>query len=353
MGFNKQHPILGYSPHMMFKPFLSGLIHEDSIKLSEQFNFGHREILLAANSLDTSSIFSASIPHGWLVESNIRPYPIVRRKNLKPYPVLSWSKRSEIALKSQSKRPVFTIGSPWSHLLRSIGINLRTLNSYPQLSHTRNSTMLYMPSHSIHGGTAVHNFRIDKLRERFDLKSVTVCLFWLDFINPKTYAFFSEQNCDVICIGFKGASAYDHPWSDAGGRVEFLPNLFKVLSRFDIIALDDVSTPFWYAVSLGKNVYITVEESQFNWMENGSSEVIKWNNAKCLDIVKPGLSKIMKKELIEYDSELHEISLSEVGWDYTLGFTDLLSEIDLLIPKQIDKDIASPITAFISSFDTR
>jgi hypothetical protein len=338
---------------MKFKPFISGLIHGESVKLSEQFNFGHREILLASNNLDTSSIFSASIPHGWLVESNIRPYPIVRRKNLKPYPVLSWSKRSEIALKNQSKRPVFTIGSPWSHLLRSIGINLRTLNPYPQPSPAQNSTILYMPSHSIYGGTAVHNFKIDKLRERFDPESVTVCLFWLDFINPKTYSFFSEQNCDVICMGFKGASANDHPWSDVGGRVEFLPNLFSILSRFDVIALDEVSTPFWYAVSLGKSVYITVEESQFKWMENGNSEVIKWNNAECLEIVKPGLSKIMKKGLIEYDSELHEISLSEVGWDYTLGFTDLLSELDILIPEKIDKNIASPIAKFISSFDNK
>jgi hypothetical protein len=327
---------------------LSTFVHPKEVLLSEQFNFGHREVLLAANNMDLRAILLASVPHGWGLDSNIRPYPIIRKKNLKPYPILAWSKSSQEKFIQGSDRKVFITGSPWAHLLKSIQVNPRDFKNDSNLTIGNSRKLLYLPSHSIHGGSVEHLTSIDQMRKAFGVESVTVCLFWLDFVNPKTRIFYEQQGCKLVCVGYKGASGFETPWTAIGGRIDFLPNLYKLFSEFSLIAMDEVSTPFWYALSLGKAIAITEDANRFTWTENHNPTEIVLTNENSLERVRQGLSSILKSPVIEATNEILELALSEIGWDYTQRFTEVVQDEKLLFHGLIDQQPGNSINDFIS-----
>ena len=85
---------------MSIREFLGAWFYPPEVQLSEQFNFGHREILIASNNLDPQTLFLGSLQHGWYENDPLQPVSQIRNRKLKPYPFLTWSLRQKYFLEA-------------------------------------------------------------------------------------------------------------------------------------------------------------------------------------------------------------------------------------------------------------
>ena len=251
-------------------------------------------------------------------------------------------------MRKHGNKRVFVSGSPWAHLVRACKIDLsilhQTLNSAEKI--------LFFPSHSAPGALVSHDNSIQKLVYEYGHENITVCLFWIDFIDPEIRSFYRKFSVEVTCLGFRGSSGFETPWAPTGGRVMFLPNLLELISRHSIIAVNDVSTPFWYAITLGKRVLVTSEEEKIRvWNRNTYvDEILSYNS-----IVKSveGLPKFPIGVVIQPSIEIHELALQEVGWYESKSFWNGNLKTSITKQVDIDPDLVQPIHQFVSSRKSR
>jgi hypothetical protein len=320
--------------------FLAPWVYPEEVLLSEQFNYGHREVLLASNSMPQELIFLASLQHGW-THTRVGT-PLLKKRNLQNYPVMVWSSRIANGFPKANRNNVVVTGSPWVHLLRALGI------TPPFLPQPANSggKLVFFPSHSLPGASATHNYNIDNFIKTYGKHNVTVCLFWMDFIDPEIRAYYAKFSCQVVCLGYRGSSGFETPWAPTGGRTMFLPRLLDVLQSHDIVAVTDVSTPFWYALSLGKKLFITSKEENHR----------VWSRSTYIDF-KGSYSSFAKSEhdlpifpvgkVIEPTQELVQVALEELGWQESEGVMKSNEIGQLLKISELDKELINPLTRFI------
>ena len=327
---------------MNLRKRVSAWLYDERILLGEQFNFGHREILLACNKLDPTSLIRASIPHGWGEGTNSHDYPRYYRKFGKVYPLLSWSDRATESYKSKGHRNVLTTGSPWAHLLNATNQN----NASRQKRFEKK--VLYFPSHSIPGGTVDHYQNKLFLQNLSKLGDVTVCLFWLDFVDPITLSFFKKFGFDVKCVGYKGSAGFDSPWTPVGGRVSFLTNLLDLLNCADLVVLDSVSTTFWYALSLKKTVLLSTDLGESTWWGGSSPINILNSNRQILRKVDDSLIELDLDRPIEISNDLYMFALQEIGYGQINNFKEFIHNSKALRKNIIDSSILAPITDYLN-----
>lgn len=335
-----------YSGFVNLKRKVSPWVYSEEIQLSEQFAYGHREVLLASNKLDPSGLFLASIPHGWGPDVPGRPYPKVFKRSLSEYPILAWSSRTSADLKARGYKFPIPTGSPWAHLLSSLGLN--SIKESSSSKATDSNSSLYFPSHSIPGGEHYHNFNLKRVLSDISPTNLTVCLFWLDFINPRVRNYYSQFNCELVCVGYKGSTGFDIPWAPVGGREMFLPNLLELMERHDTIILETVSTPFWYATSLKKNIYLADLSVTATWWGESKSIDLSINNRELLELVDAELGKIGMNELIPTTDLLYERAKSELGFEHVDMFLNNVVEFKLIKANAIPASIADPLTDYIN-----
>jgi len=326
---------------------LSPFLYPEKVLLAEQFSYGHREAILASNKLDPSSIFLASIPHGWGPDSPGIPYPKTFSRRFQEYPVLTWSERSTIDLKSRGYRMPLTAGSPWAHLLTSIYGSDQ--NALIDQSRTQVDSLLYFPSHSIPGANHLHDSDVSLLLKSLRPKKITVCLFWLDFINPKVRELYERYNFELVCVGFKGSTGFDVPWAPIGGREIFLATLFKLISTHDIIACETISTPFWYAASLRKKLFLTSPSASSTWWGESRIRSLKINNLELLELVGAELVKLDLNQVILPSDYIQHIAMSELGWSHTSDFSELIQKHKLLKVGVLPHSLVEPMLTFVNS----
>jgi hypothetical protein len=324
---------------MSIRSSIAPYIYPPEVLLGEQFNFGNREVYLAANGIPGDSIFAASLQHGWAAR---RTEPPIRNRFFGVYPTLVWSKRIVDEMATSRSDKSIAIGSPWAHLIRACGVNPEIRNE----STNRRRKLLYFPSHSTPDSLASIELNIERLRREFKDVDVTVCLFWLDFVSPDNRAYFENLGCSVVCVGSRGSAALDTPWSPVGGRVLFMPRLLELILQSDIIGVAAVVSPLWYALSLGKTVYI----------EQGSEKLSTWTKDKRFtsDLtyeaakleIKSYLPKFSYQVEIEPTQSLQEIALAELGWEESQNFTPESIE-EFLEPTKLDPELLLPINRFI------
>jgi hypothetical protein len=227
----------------------SSWIHKPEVILSEQFNFGHREILLSCNGINPNIFINGLLQHGWYPDpENI---DFVRRKNLTFYPLYSWGDPF-LGLGLNPDR-IIPIGAPWLHLLKATGISSLTVKNLGISS----KRALYLPTHSL-PGYSLKNYGIGLDEYISSFGEFTVCLYWTDYIDPAVQNHYRSlfPGADIRCAGFKGSPGVESPWAPVGGRVMFLPNLLDFFLDAELIIFDQISTAFWYALSLGKKVLV-------------------------------------------------------------------------------------------------
>lgn len=322
----------------MFRKFISPWAYPLEVNLAEQFNFGHREVLFAANGMSFDSILGAKLQHGWYATPT--KVNIERTRWMKKRTSLVWSRRIASTLSNLGVNNSIVIGAPWVHLLRAL--NFDPLNS--DLNSISADNLLYFPNHS---GVGYHTFPtqdISVLAHISGVSKVSVSLFWKDFINPQVRQFYSREFSTLLCHGFRGSSGFEIPWSDEGGRTMFLPNLLVALKTHDIIVASPWSTAFWYALSLGKKIMIPNE-----------SELGHDYDFKQISKVKIGLEETLEQihlnlpigQVFHPNSEQIAYALDELGWDESLNIMSSRRILKLLKKTKISPEIGVEVCSFI------
>jgi hypothetical protein len=326
---------------MSIRTKLSSYLYPKEVHLAEQFNFGHREILLVANELPSQSIFLASIQHGWCT---IRTQAPIKNRKFSDYPTVVWSQRIAFDLKQKGVSNVLVGGSPWSHLLRACKVEPKI--SSKKLDKGR--SFLLFPSHSIPEALSESVPNLQRIWALEDIRDITVCLFWLDFVDPAIRNFYVNLGCKVTCVGSKGNSALDTPWSPVGGRLMFTPNLLDLINSHDVIGVGGISTPFWYALSLGKNVYIDKDTEDFKVWSTTGIRVDKYPYKSETLMATHSLPEFLYRQEITCTQELLDLSLEELGWSESLEFSRNLDS-KLMTTSKIDASLVAPIADYVNN----
>lgn len=333
-----------------FRETFGGFIYPPIVQLSEQFNYGHREVLLAANNLDPKIFFLGCLQHGWVSNALIQPTKNIKRNRLlRAYPHLVWTNKQRDFMIENGYKTVQAIGSPWSHLLKACKVQPGKRVDYKDGLKVRKRT-LYFPRHSIPGVTTNQNFDLAFLSKASSSSDLTVCLFWLDFVNPEVVARYQSTGAQVICLGYKGNVGIDTPWAPNGGRVMFLPNLLSLLNEYEIVATDEISTLFWYAASLGKTLILTAKTNQYEWWGEGEKQLFTNPSIELLASSSRLRNELKFNEPFEISDTLLKAALEEIGWQETQSFC---SDTKLHVPfKQIDflQDLSAPVSKFIIKY---
>ncbi len=332
---------------MFFRNALRSWVYPPEILLSEQFNFGHREILIAANKLQENTLFLASVQHGWDPGPAIGKRILTRR--MTQYSNLVWSKRIQEFLSRNGNYISTPIGAPWSHLLRACGINpyvpKTSSNDSSLPTHPR---VLYFPSHSSHGFLAIHQKNASFLNSLTLGNKVKVCLFWSDFVNPKVRELHLREGYEITCAGYRGSSGGEVPWSPLGGRILYLPSILEMIERAEIVVLDTIGTALWYAISLGKRIVLLNGSEKFQNWSSGSGVDMEIDVFTLMAKLDSNFPSIKLKEVQNSNNELLDYALSELGWKSTPNFLTLQKTLTAPLP-QLNSQLIDPIRNFIIS----
>lgn len=274
------------------KSILRPYLYSPEVILNEQFAYGAREIYQRFINFDPKKIIFAEVQHGWYLDSSWTSQSIVSNRQLnrrlKRYPLLVWSREIAQELNNPKFRSVYAVTSPWSLLLSSYE-KLKSRNLVPTYNEIPGSA-LYFPTHSFHGMKAfLDSTSAQNILKSQNFSSITTSLFWIDFINPHIREQF-ESFSKVTCMGIRAPAATETPWSDIGGRRNFLYQLHKAISEHQFIICDEFSTAAMAALTLGKQVFIT--KDKVNWQLIHRSEknpILELDNFKIIS--KFGLNK--------------------------------------------------------------
>lgn len=318
----------------VIKNYSSPFLYPEEVLLGEQFFFGHREILVNCLDLNPQTLFLATIQHGWTTEEYALKRPKVQKKFRGQFAEFVWSNRIAKTLERNGRESVYAVGSPWAHLIKRVGFW-----DYDARDHTNNRPkLIYFPNHSHHGWVATLGAPfLDEFSEQFE---ITICLYWLDYLDPAVMSIFSNKKFKIVCCGYRGSSSGEIPWANVGGRTSFLLKLYEHINTADVVLCDEVGSAFWYALSLGKLVKLVKLGVEYDsWDRNSldSKSRIIVDNQKLLQNGEVMLNFLdLKKEIRSQDVEL---AREELGWHET----DRLRELVINTPGLLKKDKELPL----------
>lgn len=210
---------------------------------SDQFIYGHREILLKHAGLDFSNQIIGVIQHGMYYdeEFNFRTPRFLGGKRSKFY---TFSIKHQKMANSSGYRNVHAIGAPWLYLKSYLDrASVFKGNEKPRI--------LVMPYHSQSIVPDVSSQRAKFRRARMFREIVgsseaTVCLHQVDFLDSATRLGFEHEGFSVTCMGGT-AGMY---WSSSGGRIQSLSTLYEIMSRHTHFLTDAIGTSLFYAITM-------------------------------------------------------------------------------------------------------
>lgn len=274
---------------------------------SEQFLYGGIDIIREYYGIEENRCLRAFLQHGWVYgdPTVYRPNAYVRGRLA---PDFIWSERVLHELTSVGKKEKYLIGSPWAHV-----VSLALEKKDPIANeNSLNNSLLYMPAHTYVGW----EFKVEPKLTNITLgrHRKYACLHWLDFINPTTRRLFIDSGYELTCAGYSGSS--EVPWTDNGGRKNFLKELFNLFKVHKLIVVDDISTPFWYALSIGKSVLINQSSMQYKYWSSQSRRTVhkQINTSDVSGLL--GIQPFPINEVINPDEFLISLARRELGFEY-------------------------------------
>jgi len=222
---------------------------------SEQFLYGHREILIDYAGLDARLAIKGSIEHGW---SPFGPSVGIPRFMGGRYLHLAWSSKVMKRIGIPFPQSVVAVGAPFLYLCERV------------VSHLQKSTLrqrrkfLFLPPHGTEDDSPVVEKLIDEYSKKFDPRESTVQLFWTEFLKPQVRNAYLEVGFEVTTAGFSGVTANEglgvavreRAMSTIGGRNLFLLNVLRNLATHSIVVAGSFGTSTLYAGYLNKEVHL-------------------------------------------------------------------------------------------------
>ena len=221
---------------------------------AEQFNYGHREIMLQYMGLDFShqligNLQHGSFPPGYEVDFRTPRYLWGRKSK---HWVFSKYLESNASLKGF--RNVIAIGAPWIYIPKS-----KVLTSSNE--NIKSNRVLIMPMHS--QGDSINQSTFESKINRAKLfrsavgdREATVCLHYFDYLDQDTRKSFEAVGFNVTCLGL---GSIPTPWSNATSRLTFLPRLMKLMSEHQYYLTDGFGTSLFYALDSGMEVSVEIQ----------------------------------------------------------------------------------------------
>jgi hypothetical protein len=230
----------------------------------EQFYYGHREVLLKYLNISEEYYFKVILSHGNIFPDWFDPIKSRFDRNQNELLQIVW--RGDTA-DSACKRGInaTAIGAIGLYALENMGQSMETskkniislARNYSWENNVKslvesldNKKVLYMPFHSWEGDVVEHGNQSVEILSIL-AENITVCLGYLDFVDPKCRDIYQKFNLKMTCAGARSTMLLDSP---AGGRKNFLNSLFEIISKHDVIIADEMTTGIFYGALLGKEV---------------------------------------------------------------------------------------------------
>jgi len=233
----------------------------------EQFAYGHREVLLQYCGFTEDLIFKAHVPHGKISPNFLDPIQEILDEEGNSVLQLLWRSDSKSEAAQFGIHNVEPIGATFLYLLSNIGQTKDRIQNtlwhsatnfdwpastkYQKEYLMKYGSILYMPMHSWDGDVRRHFAPSQSPLLSIPPERITVLLGFLDFCDPKTRAVYASLGWRVTCAGARSSKVTGSP---AGGRAEFLANLYDIFLESQVVVSDEFTTGLLYAMTMGRKV---------------------------------------------------------------------------------------------------
>jgi len=227
------------------------------VEFSEQFLYGHREILMTYAGFGDRAMLTGSIEHGWAMDSGYG----IRKVTGGRYLYLSWS-AERMARSEINSKTTISIGAPFIYAHELVA---ESLVKYQKTSkESDNRKYLFFPAHGNEYSIFNAENQIKMFKENYDPELSTVCLYWVEFVNPEIFNKYRQAGFNVVCSGFSGQmehtglgySARKLAGSPIGGRPTFLLNTIALLATHEIVVAGGLGTICFYSAYMDKELEI-------------------------------------------------------------------------------------------------
>lgn len=224
------------------------------VEFSEQFLYGHREILINFAGLNAKSLIKGSVEHGWALDSGRG----IRKITGGRYLYLSWS-QARISRSDVTDKTTVAIGAPFIYAHKEV---TPTVQNFLDKNGRQESRILFFPTHGTEHIQQDPESQIALFREKYDPQDASVCLYWVEFINPAIYNLYKQAGFKILCSGFSGQmehtglgySARKLAGSPIGGRPKFILNTIAMMATHSTIVFGGLGTAVFYAGFMRKKV---------------------------------------------------------------------------------------------------
>jgi hypothetical protein len=221
---------------------------------SEQFLYGHREVLICASGISPYLALRGSVQHGWVPFEVDRGIPRFYGGH---YLHLAWSEASYRRTGQKPKKSTVFIGAPFLYLLKMLELQ--------DLKRTeRERKYLFFPPHGTENDSPHVDTLIENYARKFNPNESTVQLYWVEFLDSEVRNRFLEAGFRIETAGFSGLamnegigiSSRAKAVSVLGQRHLFLINLLKTILQHDVVVCGTFGSSSLYAGFLGKPVVL-------------------------------------------------------------------------------------------------
>ena len=248
------------------------------VVFSEQFLYGHREILCSYAGLDSRAMIKGAIEHGWDYNSGKG----IPRYFGSRYLYLSWS-HERLERSNNTDKNATSIGAPFIYAYQSILDANQT--SEIRKSNPRRE-VLFFPTHGNEHVQQNAESQIALFREQYDPKESAVCLYWAEFINPDIHRQYVLAGFEILCAGFSGQmehtglgySARQLAGSPVGGRPAFLLNTLAFLAAYPKVVLGGTGSICFYASYLGCKIEFLHKYIETDYLDMDSLSASNFNS---------------------------------------------------------------------------
>ncbi len=286
------------------------------VGFSEQFLYGHREILIDYAGLEPNCMIKGSIEHGWALDSGRG----IRKLTGGRYLYLSWS-AARVARSGVNENTTVAVGAPFIYAYDRVQAQIK---EFFQENALDGSKVLFFPVHGNEFSQQNPESQIALFKEKYDPKNATACLYWVEYINPVVYNLYKEAGFNIVCSGFSGQmehtglgySARRLAGSPIGGRPNFILNTIAMLASHSKIVFGGLGTGLFYAAYMRKDIemlhkYLTTTFLDMD-SEYGTSFEAHPLEARYVQFVADYMG--CKFEDIDYNSrKFHELADQELG----------------------------------------
>ncbi|MFA6963151.1 MAG: hypothetical protein WC227_00325 [Patescibacteria group bacterium] len=204
------------------------------MQYTEGRNYGFNQVLKDYARFPRFLPLPCHIDHGW----SILLEPAVSDLSTDKPCVFLFNKRMVLAWRKKSKIPAYVMGSPYIHYKNAHKITIKS---------DAKGTVVF-PSHSTYFLKSDFNIKeyckeLKTLPAEF--QPVTICLFWLDFID-KSADIYRNEGFSVTSAGPRISNSQD-----------FVRNFYRILSSHKYATSNDVGTYLLNAVDLGVPFFLT------------------------------------------------------------------------------------------------